>query len=111
VLSQIGFAPIYGSPLTNSSLNAQLAIFWLPMGGGAMLPNINVFDAYNLDTKLDDGVADTGRFLTVNQSWGAGNCVTGLCSVNTGGVNYNTGDTVNDCLPIYMLPVGFTARR
>jgi prepilin-type N-terminal cleavage/methylation domain-containing protein len=63
---------------------------------------LGVYDTFYMDTKLDDGVADKGRLLTVNSNEAAGNCVTGDPTVTNGSVNYNMSDTANDCLPLYV---------
>ncbi len=59
---------------------------------------LGVHDTLYIDTKLDDGIADKGRVLTVNSNEAAGNCVTGDYTVTNGTVNYNMADTAGDCM-------------
>lgn len=101
VYTFLNSVPIYGSGLTSN--NANIGIFWLSTDG--VDSNMNVNDAFALDSKLDDGIADTGRFITANQNWGVGNCVTGYFTVTNGTANYNMQDTVNDCFVTFILPV------
>lgn len=64
---------------------------------------MNVQDVASIDEKIDDGKAATGRFVTVNDNWIAGNCVTGDWQVINGTAQYNLDDTSNQCLSVYVI--------
>ncbi len=62
-----------------------------------------VNDVYNMDVKMDDGIAASGRFVTVNDNWDTGNCVTGSLWVTDGSAVYNMSDTATDCTPVFWM--------
>ena len=104
ILHYIITTPIYGNPLTSSYYNHALVWIQMVPNTGSTFAQINVREAFGVDSKIDDGIADTGRFLTTNDSWGPTNCVTGDYFTTDGSVNYNLRDTVNDCFPIWLIP-------
>jgi hypothetical protein len=100
VLAYIGTAPVYGQKITADS--STLGVFWLNRSGD-LKSHVGVFDARDLDVKLDDGDSDSGRFLTINDNFAVGNCIAGRYDVTDGSANYNMADTANDCFPFYLV--------
>jgi prepilin-type N-terminal cleavage/methylation domain-containing protein len=74
-------------------------------GGGQSSGGIfNAKDAYNIDLKMDDGVASTGNLVTLRSAamMATSTCVTGAQSVTTG-VNYLQNDTAVSCRLFFYL--------
>jgi prepilin-type N-terminal cleavage/methylation domain-containing protein len=98
----------YGSPLAATNANIAIAIFngtgfanWT--GGG-----LTVDQAYALDVKLDDGVANAGRVMAIDANGGSSGCVDGNPADNpldftTYSYNYFFRDTADDCWLYYVL--------
>jgi prepilin-type N-terminal cleavage/methylation domain-containing protein len=99
LVSATGLSTAYGSPYAASDANNALMIV---SSSFRWYGALDVNDAMYLDTKIDDGVADTGKILSFNSNCSATGCVTGTCGVTNGSVNYNPSDSANDCLVAYV---------
>jgi prepilin-type N-terminal cleavage/methylation domain-containing protein len=91
---------LYGSAMTGT--DALIAIFWATESNNNYA-SLSVADAQALDMKLDDGVADTGRFLTINDNGGWNMCVSGNYIQTDGAENYTLSHATPDCMPRYIM--------
>ncbi len=70
-------------------------------GTGILIPE----EAWNIDTKIDDGDADRGEFLAKNQVAGTAvsGCVSGAVTVTDDSANYELTSTNSDCTPVFLM--------
>lgn len=93
-------AVLYGLSLT--ATNDKPAIFFTKNDNWDK-GSFSVQDVFYLDTKLDDGKADRGRFITINDDYAGGDCVTGDMEVTDGTADYNLSSATKDCYPSYFI--------
>jgi hypothetical protein len=67
------------------------------------LASYRVADVYYADSKLDDGIASSGKYITVNSGLAATNCITGDNYTTDGSAKYNMSDTSTDCEFFYVI--------
>lgn len=97
-----GFILKYYEPTNNTNTHGNYIVYAAIGDGGSDLEYsggaISIVNARDIDKQMDDGVANTGRFITVN---GTG------CSFdtnNTGaGADYATGTANNSCRMLYRI--------
>ena len=105
---QGGYALLYGSPLLAASTNITMML----LNGNnlnATTGMLTVDQAYAIDAKLDDGVAYSGRVLTINPALAATGCIDGSprdrpLDFTSHTYNYNLAtDTIDDCEMVYVM--------
>lgn len=71
---------------------------------------VEAADAKNIDTKMDDGIANTGKVFGIKTRlmWGVGGysgaCITGTDGQNDTGADYNLADTGANCTMRFSIP-------